>query len=225
MKPEILEHDLKAVLFDLDGTLLDTRDLILASMRYAYTTVLGAETLPSDQDFLSLVGIPLKTQMEMLAAERSQEMFDAYLKRNDQIQDKLLKGFDGTAATLLALQEQGYRMAVVTSKRHVAAMNGLAHIGLAAYFEFLLGADDTSEHKPQPGPLLDAAAIMDLEPEECTYLGDSAYDMLAARAANMFAVGALWGMSTPEALAEAGAEILISHISQLPDAILNFPMP
>jgi len=210
---------LKAILFDLDGTILDTRDLILVSMQHAYTEVLGADTLPSDDDLLSMVGIPLKDQMQRLSPEHQEELFEAYLEYNARVQDSMLKGFCGTAVTLTTLKELGYRLAVVTSKRRAPALHGLEYTGLADYFELILGADNTTEHKPKPGPLLDAAKLMGVEASECSYVGDSPYDMLSARSANMFAVGALWGMFPKEALLDAGAEVLITHISELAEVL------
>ena len=210
---------MKALLFDLDGTILDTRDLILVSMQYAYSTILGEDTLPSDDELLSMVGIPLMKQMELLSPEKSMELYDAYIENNSRAQDSMLKSFCGTADTLSALKERGYRLAVITSKRHEPAVHGLEVTGLAEYFEIVLGADDTTEHKPRPEPLLDAACLMGLTVDECLYVGDSPYDMQAARSANMYAVGALWGMFTKEVLLNAGAEVLISHISELPEVL------
>ena len=207
---------MKAILFDLDGTILDTRDVILNSMQNAYIQVLGRETLPTDKELLSLVGIPLKVQMGMLSADKGDELYDAYLEHNKKVQDSMMKGFDGTAETLALLRERGLRLGIVTSKRHEAAQHGLEHMGLADYFELLLGADDTVDHKPEPGPLLDAARLLGLDVKECAYVGDSPYDMRSARSAGMFAIGAVWGMFTREVLLEAGAEVLLSHISELP---------
>ncbi|MDR2035678.1 MAG: HAD-IA family hydrolase, partial [Coriobacteriales bacterium] len=206
---------MKAILFDLDGTLLDTRDLILVSMQYAYCTVLGEESLPSDDKLLSMVGIPLKEQMERLSPKKSEELFETYLEYNARVQDSMLTDFAGTKEALDALLEKGFRLAVVTSKRHGSAAYGLKHTGLLDYFELLLGSDDTPEHKPKPGPLLAAAKLMGLAPHECAYLGDSPYDMLAARSAGMQAIGALWGMFSQKDLLDAGAEVLISDVSEL----------
>ena len=210
---------MKALLFDLDGTLLDTQDLILNSFRFAYAKVLGDETPPSDDYFMSLVGIPLKTQMEMISPEHGQELFEAYLDHNANKHDSMVSDFEGTEEALAALKSKGVRMAVVTSKRHGTAVRGLEQTGLMEYFEFLLGADDTAKHKPLPDPLLDAAAIMEIDPLECAYVGDSPYDMQSARAANMYAVGALWGMFSEESLLEGGAEVLLSTISELPGLV------
>jgi pyrophosphatase PpaX len=208
---------LKAVLFDLDGTLLDTRDMILNSFRYAYAKVLGPDTLPPDDKLLSLVGIPLKTQMELIAPDKSEALLQAYLENNAIVSKTMLGGFDGVPEALSKLEEQGLRLAVVTSKRHAPAEQGLERMGLSSFFEFLLGSDDTAEHKPKPGPLLEAAERMGLSAESCAYVGDSPFDMQAARSAEMFAVGALWGMFTEQELVDAGAEVLLADIGELPE--------
>lgn len=211
-----LELILKAVLFDLDGTLIDTRNLILDSFRYAYTTVLGPESLPPDEKLLSLIGIPLKTQMEMIAPDKSEELFKAYIENNVRVQDDLMREFDGLEEALLSLLTFGMRMGVVTSKRNEPALYGLKFMGLNNYFQLVLGADDTEEHKPKPGPLLEAARRMDLEVSDCAYVGDSPYDMQSAKSAGMFAVGVLWGMFTKDALLEAGADKIVAKPKDLP---------
>ena len=213
---------MKAVLFDLDGTLLDTRDMILESFKYAYTTVIGEDCLPTDAEILSLVGIPLITQMELINPDKSKELFEAYLANNATISDSMLRSFEGTEAALARLVEQGFRLAVVTSKRHGSALHGLECTGIDGYFEFLIGADDVAEHKPKPGPLLEAAKRMELPVSECTYMGDSPYDMAAARSAEMYAIGALWGIFSETELVEAGAELLLADISELPDTLRDF---
>lgn len=212
---------MKAVLFDLDGTLLDTRDMILDSFRYAYQKVFGSESIPPDEKLLALIGIPLKRQMEIISPEHSEELFEAYHENNKRVHDSMLKDFEGTSETLSKLKDAGLRMAVITSKRHEPAVHGLNSMKLNSYFEFVLGSDDTTEHKPSPGPLLQAAERMGLTPADCTYVGDSPYDMQAAVGAEMYAVGALWGMFTEAELRDAGADILVPYVSDLPEVLLR----
>lgn len=207
---------MKAALFDLDGTIIDTRDMILASFRYAYIKVFGEDSLPPDEKLLSLIGIPLRQQMDIISAEKSDELFDAYHESNRMIHDKMIADFEGTTEALTQLKDQGLRMAIITSKRHQSAVRGLEKTNLLSFFEFVIGADDCDEHKPSPGPLYMAAERMGLEYTDCAYTGDSPFDMQAARAADMYAVGALWGMFTKQELLDAGAEVLVPNISELP---------
>ena len=208
----------EAVLFDLDGTLLDTEDLILDSFRYATTKVLGAP-LP-DEDLRDFIGIPLESQLHKINPEYAKEMLIAYRENNALVHDDLIKCFPGTPGTLATLKERGYRLAVVTSKRSDAALRGLRFFDLEGFFELVLGPDMTQRHKPDPEPLLVAAERMGLSSEQCAYIGDSPYDMQAARGAGMLAVAALWGMFTRERLQEAGAQ---QEAKSIEDLLRLFP--
>lgn len=213
---------LKAVLFDLDGTLIDTEAMILASFKHATATVLGRD-IPN-RELLAMVGMPLDAQMELIDPARAQELAVTYREHNHRVHDELIQGFPGVCETLKELLGQGYRLAVVTSKRHELALRGLSCFGLEGCFEFVLGADDTAQHKPKPGPLLDAAARMGLPPCACVYVGDSPYDMQAARAAGTVAVAALWGMFAREQLVSAGAEHEAAAIGELPGLIRSLSL-
>ena len=211
---------IEAVIFDLDGTLVDSRDLILNSFHYACDTVLGRR-LP-DEQLLELVGVPLMEQMQTLAPDSAEELVQAYRENNRLCHDELIQYFPGTREVLAELAVAGLPMAVVTSKLHKFALAGLEIFNLEGYFEFLIGADDCASHKPDPGPLLLAAERLGRKPARCVYVGDSPYDMRAAVAAGMRALGAQWGMFTPEELTAAGAEQIASDISDVPKAVRSF---
>ena len=205
----------RALLFDLDGTLVDTEELILTSFRYATSSVLGSS--PPDEVMRNMIGIPLRYQMRKINEEHAEEMLLAYREHNSRIHDELIKEFPGTAATLAKLAAAGYRLAVVTSKMSESAQRDLRVFGLEGFFEFVQGSDKTDQHKPNPEPLLFAAETLGLSPEQCAYIGDSPYDMQAARAAGMLAVAALWGMFSRESLLEAGAQHELTRIEELPE--------
>jgi pyrophosphatase PpaX len=201
----------------LDGTLLDTRELILSSFRYATRTVLG-EQLP-DERLLPFIGIPLIYQMQAISAEYVDELMRVYREHNARVHDELVQYFEGTRETLEVLRGEGRRLAVVTSKRNAPALHGLECFGLEGYFELLIGSDDTTSHKPDPEPLLLAADRLGIPITSCVYVGDSPYDMRAARAAGAVAVAALWGMFSHEELIEAGAQYEATTISGLPTVL------
>ncbi|MDR0347853.1 MAG: HAD-IA family hydrolase [Coriobacteriales bacterium] len=204
----------KAVLFDLDGTLLDTKELILSSFRYATKEILGKQ-LP-DERLLPFIGIPLVYQMETIDAAHTDELVKSYREHNARVHDELIRSFEGTKEALTTLKEEGYRLAVVTSKRREPALQGLGCFELQGFFELLIGSDDSSKHKPEPEPLLLAAERLGLPIGSCIYVGDSPYDMRAARAAGAVAVAALWGMFSRDELWEGGAQYEAARISDLP---------
>ncbi|MDR2109012.1 MAG: HAD-IA family hydrolase [Coriobacteriales bacterium] len=207
----------RAVLFDLDGTLLDTRDLILGSFKHAFAEVLGEA--PPDDEMLDLVGIPLPDQMRHFSPQHADDLVAAFRKHTDEVHDRQVRSFAGVTEALTTLRAAGLRLAVVTSKRHALAWRGLKVFGLERFQEFLIGADDCPEHKPRPGALLLAAERMKLAPADCVYVGDSPYDMQAANSAQMLAVGALWGMFTEQRLIEAGAKLCAARPAELPEML------
>jgi len=208
-----------AVLFDLDGTLLDSEEHILTSYRYATQKVLGSS--PPDAVMRDMIGIPLIEQMRKISPEHADEMLEVYREFNQGSYHRLIKQFPGTADTLNKLVAAGLRVAVVTSKQTSSALRDLGLFSLIETFEFVQGADKTTRHKPEPEPLLFAAATLGLAPEQCAYVGDSPYDMQAARGANMYAVAALWGMFSRERLLEAGAQAEAETITCLPALFIH----
>jgi pyrophosphatase PpaX len=211
--------DKQAILFDLDGTLLDTLDMILTSFRHATKTVLGEAV--EDSRARALIGMPLLDQMRIIDAEHAEELVETYRAHNHVIHDEMIRYFEGTREALEELARQGWRLAVVTSKRNVLAERGLDCFNLRPSFELLIGSDDTARHKPDPAPLLYAAKRLGLPIESCVYVGDSPYDMQAARAAGAVAVAALWGMFPRETLIQAGAQYEAASISNLPELLVN----
>jgi pyrophosphatase PpaX len=200
-------------LFDLDGTLLDTKELILSSFRHATREVLG-EQLP-DERILPFIGIPLIYQMRIIAGEHADRLMEVYREHNARVHDELIRPFKGTREALDALRAEGRRLAVVTSKRNGPAQRGLACFGLEDCFELVIGSDDTAKHKPDPEPLLLAAERLGVAADSCVYVGDSPFDMQAARAAGITAVAALWGMFSRDELITAGAQYEATGFSDL----------
>lgn len=181
----------RAVLFDLDGTLVDTIGLILESFRYATTQVLGA---PVNEDvFLGDIGTPLAKQMAKIAPDHAEELVRVYREHNAIHHDTLAAGYPGTQEALAALSAAGFPIGVVTSKMAAGARRGLDLFGLSKYVDVLVGSDDVPVHKPDPYPLHHAAEVLGIPLAECAYVGDSTHDMMAAKAGGAVSIAALWG--------------------------------
>lgn len=204
----------RAILFDLDGTLIDTVALILSSFRHATATVLGA-ALPDDV-LMRNVGVPLATQMREIAPERAEELLRVYREHNARHHDEMIAEYPGTREVLIELASHGWAMGVVTSKGAPMAARGLEALGLDGFFQVVVTADDVTTHKPDPHPLLHAAELMGVSPGECVYVGDSPHDMSAARAAGVVAVAALWGAFEPQVVMAPGPEYALRTITELP---------
>lgn len=214
MTPAGLGGRVRAILFDLDGTLIDTVALILSSFRFATNEVLGSP-LP-DEVLMRNVGVPLAAQMREIAPDRAEELLRVYREHNSRIHDDMVAEYPGTRETLEALAAEGYPMGVVTSKGIPMTRRGLDAFALRDYFEVVITSDDVELHKPDPYPLVRAAELMGVTPAECLYLGDSPHDMSAAIAAGSVSVAALWGAFGAEAVLRPGPEFALDSIAQLP---------
>lgn len=201
---------LHAILFDLDGTLLDTHDLILASFRHATSTVLNTR-IPNEQ-LVARVGVPLASQMADFTANpvTQQELLAAYRAHNARFHDAMVKEFPEVAPTVAELGRRGLKLAVVTSKRRDVALRGLRLFGLDTAFAFVIGSDDCTRHKPDPEPVLQACGRLGLDPIACAYVGDSPFDLQATRAAGVTSVAATWGMF-PEQILRAEHPDIVCH--------------
>lgn len=212
------------VLFDLDGTVLDTYAPILESMRYATKTVLG-EPLP-DAELIAKVGQPLVVQMQTFAADHgyapevADELTRVYREFSERDLDEKSKPFPGVPEAIAALKNAGFTVGVVTSKRVALATKSLKAHGLFDVFACVNGAEDSAAHKPDPEPLLAAAKKLGVSPDRCVYVGDSPYDLQAAHAADMPCVGVAWGkFFGREVLLEQMPSVLIASPEELVGAV------
>jgi pyrophosphatase PpaX len=205
-----------AILFDLDGTLLDTIELILAAARHAFDGYEGGA--PSDAAWLAGVGTPLHAQLREFAAHEShvEPLTDRYRAYQREHHDRLTRCYADAPATLAELARRGHPMAVVTSKVGAIARRGLAFTGLDAWIPLVVGADDTERHKPDPEPVRVALDRLGYAPGEALFVGDSPFDMTAGRAAGVVAVAACWGPFPRDALAAAGADHFLDCLADLP---------
>lgn len=203
----------QAVLFDLDGTLIDTIELIRVSFRHATRTVLGHE-LP-DEVTMRNVGQPLIEQFRDMAPEHADELLGVYREFNHAKHDALAKGYPGTCEVLNNLKKRGLLTGIVTSKGTFAATMGIDRFGLREYMDVIVTADDVERHKPDPYPLTYAASRLGVEMRYCMYVGDSPHDMQAAVAARAVAVAALWGAFSARDAIVPGTDFALDNIRQL----------
>jgi pyrophosphatase PpaX len=197
------------VLFDLDGTVIDSGAIILASMKHAAREVLGME--PSDELLMAAVGGPgLEAQMHALAPDRVEELVTVYRAHNEPLHDELAC-CAGIEDVLVRLKDEGRRLGIVTAKRRATAALAFNVLPIEHLFETVVGGDETERHKPDPEPLLLAAERMSVDPSDCAYVGDSPFDIRAAKAAGMFSVAVTWGRIHDRSKLEA----------ETPDAVVD----
>jgi pyrophosphatase PpaX len=205
-----------AVLFDLDGTLLDTIELLLSSVRHAFRNRTGR--VPTTEDWIAGIGTPLGSQMRVYATDEGDlaQLIESYRDYQRAHHDRLTRAYDDVLDTVATLHARGHPMAIVTSKANDIATRSLAFVGLDRYIKVLVGYDSTTSHKPNPAPVTHALAALGVPPAQAVFVGDSPHDMLAGNAAGVTTVGALWGPFSKAALAHAAPRYTLDRIRDLP---------
>jgi pyrophosphatase PpaX len=179
------------VLFDLDGTLIDSGPIILASFRHATSTILGRQI--DDAELLAHVGgSTLHDQMRVFDPDRVEELDACYRAHNEPAHAELA-AFAWIDPLLARLREEGRRLGIVTAKHRATVELAFARCALERYFDVVVSSDDTARQKPHPEPILKALELLGARPEEAAYVGDSPFDIRAAKAAGVFAIGIDWG--------------------------------
>lgn len=209
---------LPPVLFDLDGTLVDTVPFILAAAQHAFEDYGQG---PTDADWVAGIGTPLRAQLASFA--RSAADVDGLLERYRSYwllhHDRLTRAFEGALDTVAALAAEGRPIAVVTAKIEAGAHRTLRHTGLLALVDVVVGADSCARCKPDPEPVRLALARLGAGPEGAVLVGDSPHDIAAGRAAGVRTVAALWGACGRDALSPAGPDVYLDDIRALPAAL------
>lgn len=202
-----------AVLFDLDGTLVDSIELIVSSCRHAFTNRAG----PTDAEILRTIGRPL---VEMFATHAADEAdMQALIGRYREFQlahhDRLTTAYPGIAEAVQELDDAGYQLGIVTSKINRLAARALEHVGLASRMRVVIGYDDTDRHKPDPTPVVHALERLGAVAASAVFVGDSPYDIEAGRRAGVVPLGVTWGPYAREVLVEAGAVAVVERPADL----------
>ena len=204
------------LLFDLDGTLVDSADLILASYRHTMRMHFGE--VPPDQVWLETLGTPLRHAFKRFAdtPEDIRDLTETYLEFNLRMHEELIRPFEGVRETLESLIAEGAQLGIVTSKAAAGTARSLAACGLpAAWFETIVTSDEPVPHKPDPAPVRLALERLSAVPASAAYVGDSVWDMRAGRAAGVRTVAALWGPFSEDELAAERPDLMIDRPSDL----------
>jgi pyrophosphatase PpaX len=202
------------VLFDFDGTVIDSGSIILASMRHATLTVLGREF--EDEVLMAAVGgAGLNEQMRLLDESRVDELVRVYRAHNEPLHSELVC-CAGMEDVLAALKQEGRTLGIVTAKRRQTVALAFEHVPIEHLFDVIVGSDDTERHKPSPDPILHALRELGAEPDGTAYVGDSPFDVRAAKAARVHAIAVTWGgIHSHERLAEEEPDAVVHSAEEL----------
>ncbi|WP_147534068.1 pyrophosphatase PpaX [Bacillus marasmi] len=208
-----MNNSINTVLFDLDGTLIDTNDLIISS--YLHTLDQYFPSQFTREDVLPFMGPSLKEVFEKLNPEKTDEMIHAYRTYNLAHHDLLVKEFEGVYDTVKTLKEKGYKLGVVTTKKLDVALKGLQLSKLEPFFEVVIAIDHVSKIKPDPEPILKALELLDAKPEEAIMVGDNYHDILGGQNAGTKTVGVAWSLKGREILEQYKPDYMLEKMTDL----------
>ncbi len=206
----------KAILFDLDGTLLDSIPFIGLSFEHTFNH-LG---LPwNEEEVLNTIGLPLRDVAKHYADQDHEEFLAVFAEFQVKNQERLLKPFPEAKRTLNQILQKGYHTGIVTSKRRKATRESLALTGLDRYLDVVVAVEDTSKPKPNPDSVLWALEQLKTSPEKGVYIGDSIFDIMTGKNAGVATIGVTWGIAARDALEEQQPDFLVDSWQELHLAI------
>lgn len=208
----------KCILFDLDGTLLDSLPLIRQSFEHVFREM----NIPwGGGEIMQTVGLPLVEICRIYGKDRQQEMFERYLAYQDSIHDRIIKVFPGAMECLETLKKQSLPLGLVTSKRRRMTHRGLEITGLDKFFDITITMEDTLQHKPRAEPVLRAMEMLKASPAATIYVGDSHFDIQAGKNAGVTTVGVTWGMACQDDLAYHSPNYVVENWDHLTRLLIS----
>jgi pyrophosphatase PpaX len=209
------------VLFDFDGTLVDSVELILESYRHTMRVHRGAT--PPDSVWLEGLGTPLKVQFRSFTDDPDElaAMIATYREWNLANHDRMVRPFPGAVDACVVLRSRGARLGIVTSKNLGGLKRGLTLCGFDGLFEAFVTADSMEQSKPDAAPVLAAVAQLGGEPSSTLMVGDSPHDITAGRAAGASTAACLWGPFDRGRLAREQPDFWLASFADLPALVAN----
>lgn len=205
------------LLFDLDGTLIDTNELIISSFMHTLEKYYPGKY--KREDALAFIGPTLYETFSSMDKERTQEMIEEYRKYNHEQHDLLVKEFDGVFETIRSLHEMGYKLGIVTTKVRSTVNMGLKLTHLDQFFEVVVTLDDVKNAKPDPEPIMLALQQLNSNPENAIMVGDNSHDILGGKNAGTKTAGVAWAIKGKEYLAQFQPDFMLEHPGDLFDII------
>ena len=207
---------IRTFLFDLDGTLIDSAQLILDSCRHTAAT----HGLPAmaDEDWLRHMGTPLTSHFAAWKDDRGtvEALIETYRAYNLAHHDRMVCVFPGVIDALARLRAAGFATGLVTSKLNRTATRGLQLVGLDGMMDVMVCADDVENPKPHPEPVERAVRLLGADPRATVYVGDSIHDLLSGRAAGVLTAAALWGPFDRARLEPGQPDFWLERPDQIP---------
>ncbi|MFV0392918.1 MAG: pyrophosphatase PpaX [Coprobacillaceae bacterium] len=205
------------ILFDLDGTVLDTEELIFESFKYVFRKYKPGYTL-SKEELLSFLGPSLKDSFERFFDSKIvDELIEYYREFNHAKHEEYVTIYPTVVETLETLKKEGYPLAIVTTKANHVAHIGLDLFDLTKYFDSVVGLDDVKTTKPNPEGIY--KAMKELRVDKAVMIGDNITDIQAGKNAGVYTIGVKWAAKGYQEMAKLEPDLLIDEMSEILDFI------
>lgn len=204
---------INTVLFDLDGTLIDTNELIISSFMHTLNHYYPEQY--KREDVLAFMGPPLYDTFVQMDKERVHEMIDTYRTHNLSHHDELVTEFAGVFETVKWLHDQKYKLAIVTTKQINTVMLGLKLTKLDQFFDVIVAIDDVQHAKPHPEPVEKALVLLNAQSEEAVMVGDNHHDILSGKNAGTKTAGVAWSAKGREHIASYEPDVILEEMKDL----------
>ncbi|WP_210365327.1 pyrophosphatase PpaX [Bacillus sp. REN3] len=208
-----MSNKIDTVLFDLDGTLIDTNELIVSSFLHTMETYFPGQY--GREDVLPFLGPSLQETFEKLRPDGYEEMIKTYRTYNLENHDMLVKEFAGVYETVRTLKENGFELGIVTTKLSDVVQKGLKLTGLDEFFEVVVALDHVEKPKPDPEPLLKALEMLGSTPERAIMVGDNHHDILGGKNTGTKTAGVAWSIKGREHLEKYNPDYILENMADI----------
>ncbi|RLQ96699.1 pyrophosphatase PpaX [Falsibacillus albus] len=208
-----MKQRITTLLFDLDGTLIDTNELIISSFLHTLNHYYPGQY--ERKDVLPFMGPTLQETFEKINPEKLEEMVKHYRDYNLTHHDDLVTEFTGVFETVKQLKESGYKLAIVSTKVRTTVIKGLKLTKLDQFFDVIVSLDEVKAPKPDPEPLLLALSQLNSTPEEAIMVGDNHHDILGGKNAGTYTAGVAWTAKGREHLEQYEPDFMLDEMTDL----------
>lgn len=208
-----MNRNLKTALFDLDGTLINTNELIINSFLHTLNKYYPNQY--QREDVLPFMGPSLHETFSAINPKMVNELIAEYRKYNLAQHDLLVTEFEGVYETIMTLQQAGFKLGIVTTKLHDVVEKGLKLSRLHGFFEVVVALDHVTKAKPDPEPVLKALDLLDSHPEEAIMVGDNYHDILAGKNAGTMTAGVAWTAKGRDYLTKFEPDYMLERMADL----------
>lgn len=207
----------KALLFDFDGTLLNTNELIIQTFMHVLNERFPGQFSP--KDCLKFIGPSLKQTFNDIAPGEEEALIAKYRAWNLEHHDELVSQYPDVVSTLEQLKAQGILLAIVSTKRNDTIDRGLSNLGATHLFDVRIGTDNVKNVKPDPEPVLLALERLGVGKDDAIMIGDNSHDIEAGHRAGVRAAGVAWAIKGEAYLQQYQPEYILHHMTDLLDIV------